>query len=185
MSEDHLEERLTGFLSSQEIQESDQPKLLTSVIIGLVVALLLVLVILTTALLCVRKSYHRKLRAIKAGKEARKSPTQVMTSAVAIPGTNMYNTERANPMLDLYTNDLELENLSSSDLDYVSLNSLDKNAVDLDTDSKETKKPLPHNSPELDPEPLSVVLAGRQVGTSGHQQRDLSFTNPSLDTTDL
>lgn len=43
--------------SSQESQESDQPKLLTSVIIGLVVALVLVLVIMTTALLCVRKRY--------------------------------------------------------------------------------------------------------------------------------
>ncbi|XP_076429495.1 cadherin-related family member 2 [Peromyscus maniculatus bairdii] len=172
-------------VSSQDSQESDQPKLLTSVIIGLVVALLLVLVILTTALVCVRKSYHRKLRAMKAGKEARKTPVEAMTSTVAIPGTNMYNTERANPMLDLSTNDLGLESHSSSDLDYVSLNSLDKNAVDLDTDIKEIKKPLPHNSPELDPEPLSAVLSGRQVGTSGHQQKDLSFTNPSLDTIDL
>lgn len=43
--------------SSQESQESDQPKLLTSVIIGLGVALVLVLVILITALVCVRKRY--------------------------------------------------------------------------------------------------------------------------------
>lgn len=39
-------------------------------------------------------SYHRKLRAMKAGKEARKTPVEAMTSTVAIPGTNMYNTER-------------------------------------------------------------------------------------------
>ncbi|OBS65461.1 hypothetical protein A6R68_05980 [Neotoma lepida] len=172
-------------VGSQESQESDQPKLLTSVIIGLVVALLLVLVILITALLCVRKSYHRKLRAMKAGKEARKTPIEATTSTAAIPGTNMYTTERANPMLDLPTKDLGLESFSSNDLDNVSLNSLDKNAVDLDMDSKEIKKPLPHNSPELDPEPLSAVLSGRRAGTSGQQQRDLSFTNPGLDTTDL
>lgn len=43
--------------SSQESQESDQPKLLTSVIIGLGVAMVLVLVILITALVCVRKRY--------------------------------------------------------------------------------------------------------------------------------
>ncbi|XP_035298870.1 cadherin-related family member 2 [Cricetulus griseus] len=172
-------------VSSQEIQESDQPKLLTSVIIGLVVALLLVLVILITALLCVRKSYHRKLQAMKAGKEARKTPIEATNSTAAIPGTNMYNTDRANPMLDLPTKDLGLECLSSSDLDNVSLNSLDKNAVDLDTDSKKIKKPLPHNSPKQEPEPLSAVLSGRHVGTSGPKQRDLSFTNPGLDTTDL
>lgn len=41
--------------SSQEGQESDQPKLLTSVIIGLVVSLVLVLVIMTTAIVCLRK----------------------------------------------------------------------------------------------------------------------------------
>ncbi|XP_041515884.1 cadherin-related family member 2 isoform X1 [Microtus oregoni] len=173
-------------VSSQESQESDQPKLLTSVIIGLGVAMVLVLVILITALLCVRKSYQRKLQAMKAGKEARKTPIEAMTSSAAnIPGTNMFNTERANPMLDLPTKDLGLEYLSSGDLDNVSLNSLDKNAVDLDTDSKEVKKPLPHNSPEPDPEPLSAVLSGRPVSTGKQQKRDLSFTNPGLDTVDL
>ncbi|XP_021483506.1 cadherin-related family member 2 [Meriones unguiculatus] len=172
-------------VSSQESQESDQPKLLTSVIIGLVVALLLVLVIMTTALLCVRKSYHRKLRAMKAGKEARKTPTEAATSAAAIPGTNVYNTERANPVLDLSTKDLGLEYLSSSDLDYDSLNSLDENSVDVETDSKEFKKSLPHAAHEPDPEPLTAVLPGRMAGASGQQQRDVSFTNPGLDTTDL
>ncbi|XP_051027697.1 cadherin-related family member 2 [Acomys russatus] len=169
-------------VSSQESQESDQPKLLTSVIIGLVVALVLVLVIMATALLCVRKSYHRKLQAMKAGKEARKTPTEATTSTAAIPGTNMYNTERANPVLDLSTKDLGLEYLSSSDLDSNSLNSLDENSVDLDKDSKELKKTLPHNPSEPDPEPLSAVLSGRPAGGSGQQ---LSFTNHGLDTTDL
>ncbi|XP_040611943.1 cadherin-related family member 2 isoform X2 [Mesocricetus auratus] len=172
-------------VSSQETQESDQPKLLTSVIIGLVVALVLVLVIFITAILCMRKSYHRKLLAMKAGKEARKTPTEAVTSTAALPGTNVYNTDRANPMLDLPTKDLGLECLSSGDLDNVSLNSLDKNAVDLDADSKKIKKPLPHNSPKPDPEPLSAVLSGRHSGTSGPEQRDLSFTNPGLDTSDL
>nr|XP_045009259.1 cadherin-related family member 2 isoform X2 [Jaculus jaculus] len=168
-------------VGSQESQESDQPKMLTSVIIGLAVALLLVLVIMTVALVCVRKSYHRKLRAMKAGKEARNTAAGVTPLAPAIPGTNLYNTERANPMLNLPTKDLGLEYLSSSsDLDYVSLNSLDDNSVDLDKDSPETKEsagPL-----ELEPEPLSVVLSGRQKDTNG---QSLAFTNPGLDTTDL
>lgn len=43
------------FQGSQESQESDLPKLLSSVIIGLGVALLLVIVIMTMALVCTRK----------------------------------------------------------------------------------------------------------------------------------
>lgn len=173
-------------VSSQETQEFNQTQLLTNVIIGLVVALVLVLVIMITALVCFRKSYHRKLRAMKAGKEARKTPIETTTPAAAIPGTNVYNTDRANPMLDLPTKDLGLECHSSSDLDYHSLNSLDENSVDLDTDSKEFKrKDLLHNPPESDSEPLTAALSGRSAGTSGQQQRELSFTNPGLDTTDL
>ena len=39
-------------------------------------------------------SYHRKLRAMKASKEARKTAAGVMPPVSAIPGTNVYNTER-------------------------------------------------------------------------------------------
>lgn len=45
-------------------------------------------------LLLVLHSYHRKLRAMKAAKEARRTAAGVMPSASAIPGTNMYTTER-------------------------------------------------------------------------------------------
>nr|XP_018883422.2 cadherin-related family member 2 [Gorilla gorilla gorilla] len=173
-------------LGSQESQESDLSKQLISVIIGLGVALLLVLVIMTTAFVCVRKSYNRKLRAMKAAKEARKTAAGVMPSAPAIPGTNMYNTERANPMLNLPNKDLGLEYLSpSNDLDSISVNSLDDNSVDVDKNSQEIKEHRPpHTPPEPDPEPLSVVLLGRQAGTSG-QLEGPSYTNAGLDTTDL
>lgn len=173
-------------VSSQENQEPDQQKLLTSVIIGLVVSLVLVLMIMITALVCLRKSYNRKLRAMKAGKEARKTPIETTAPTAAIPGTNMYNTDRANPVLDLPTKDLGFECHSSSDLDYDSLNSLDENSVDLDMDSKEFKrKDLPGDPPEPDPEPLTAVISGRSAGASEQQKKNLSFTNPGLDTTDL
>ncbi|KAL2778492.1 cadherin-related family member 2 precursor [Daubentonia madagascariensis] len=171
-------------LGSQESEEPDLPNLLISVIIALGVALLLALVIMTVALVCVRKSYHRKLRAMKAAKEARKTAVGVMPSGLAIPGTNMYNTERANPMLNLPTNDLGLEYFSTGDLDDISLNSLDDNSVDLDKNHQEVKEKPQQSQQGPAPEPLSVVLSGRQVGT-GMQQQELSFTNASLDTTDL
>nr|XP_058138622.1 cadherin-related family member 2 isoform X2 [Dasypus novemcinctus] len=172
-------------VGSEEPQESDLPKLLLSVIIGLGVALLLALGVMVTALVCTRKSYHRKLRAMKAAKEARKTTVGVMPTGPAIPGTNVYNTERANPMLNVPTQDMGFEALSSSsDLDYVSLNSLDDNYVDVDQNKQESKaKPL-RSPPTLDPEPLSVVLSGRQAGT-GRQQEELCFTNAALDPTPL
>ncbi|XP_032127702.1 cadherin-related family member 2 [Sapajus apella] len=174
-------------LGTQESQESDPLNQLISVIIGLGVALLLVLVIMTTAFVCVRKSYNRKIRAMKAAKEARKTAAGVMPSALPIPGTNMYNTERANPMLNLPNKDLGLEYLSSSsDLDYVSLNSLDDNSVDVDKNSQEIKE-MCHRPPPLgpDPEPLTVVLSGCQADVSRQQLEELSYTNAGLDTTDL
>ncbi|XP_069332256.1 cadherin-related family member 2 isoform X1 [Eulemur rufifrons] len=180
-------------LGSQESQESDLPNVLISVIIALGVALLLALVIMTVALLCMRKSYHRKLRATNAAKEARKTAAGVMPSGPAIPGTNIYNTERANPMLNLPTNDLDLEYFSTGNLDDISLNSLDDNSVDLDKKHREMKARCPPLSPQEElhsqqgpaPEPLSVVLAGRQAGVGTRQQQESSFTNAGLDTTDL
>ncbi|XP_048190344.1 cadherin-related family member 2 [Perognathus longimembris pacificus] len=171
-------------LGSQESVESDQPQVLSSAIIGLAVALVLVLVIMIVTLVCVRKSYHRKLRAIKAGNEARRAAVGEAPSAPTIPGTNVYNAERANPMLGLPTKELEYVS-SSSDQDYVSLNSLDENSVDLDKDKQDAKKQPQHSPPELDPEPLSVVLAERKVGTNGPQQEVMCFNNAGLDTTDL
>uniref|UniRef100_A0A452S8S6 Cadherin domain-containing protein n=1 Tax=Ursus americanus TaxID=9643 RepID=A0A452S8S6_URSAM len=171
-------------LGSQESQESDLPKLLIGVTTGLGVALLLVIVLMTTALLCTRKSYHRKLRAVKAAKEARKTAAGVMPLASAIPGTNMYTTERANPMLNLPTKDLNFESQSSSsDLDHMSLNSLDDNSVDLEKDKEITKNEPLHSPMELDTEPLGVVLSGRKMDRGG--QHALPFTNAGLDTTDL
>ncbi|XP_023572360.1 cadherin-related family member 2 isoform X2 [Octodon degus] len=172
-------------LGSQGDQESDQPKLLTSAVIGLTVALVLVLVVMIVALVCVQKSNNRKLRAMKASKEAQKTAAGVVPSAPAMPGTNMYNTERANPMLNLPIEGLEYL-ASSSELDHVSLNSLDDNSVDLDRNSQETKESL--NSvpaPHPEPEPLKAVLSGRKADPRGQQREGLSFINTSLDTTDL
>ncbi|XP_037679036.1 cadherin-related family member 2 isoform X2 [Choloepus didactylus] len=171
-------------LGSQESQESDEPKLLFSIIIGLGVALLLVLAVMITALVCTRKSYQRKLRAMKAAKEAQRTAAGVMPSVSAIPGTNVYNAERANPMLGLPTNNLDFESLSpSGDLDHVSLNSLDENSVDLDQDKQDIKKKPLRSKLEPDPESLDVVLSRRQVGAGG-RKKELSFTNAALDTKD-
>ncbi|XP_059864315.1 cadherin-related family member 2 [Delphinus delphis] len=173
-------------LGSQGSQESELPDTLHNAIIGLGVALLLVIVIMTTVLVCTQKSYHRKLRAMKASKEARKTAAGVMPPVSAIPGTNVYNTERANPVLNLPTKDLGFESQSSSsDLDHVSLNSLDDNSVDLENSRQEIKNEPLHSLMEPDPEPLNRVLSGMKVGTRGQQKEELAFTNTGLNTTDV
>ncbi|XP_059775641.1 cadherin-related family member 2 isoform X3 [Balaenoptera ricei] len=173
-------------LGSQDVQESELPDTLRNTIIGLGVALLLVIVIMTTVLVCTQKSYHRKLRAMKASKEARKTAAGVMPPVSAIPGTNVYNTERANPVLNLPTKDLGFESQSSSsDLDHISLNSLDDNSVDLENSRQEIKKEPLHSLMGPDPEPLNRVLSEMKAGTHGQQKEELAFTNPGLNTTDL
>ncbi|KAG8513091.1 Cadherin-related family member 2 [Galemys pyrenaicus] len=117
-------------VGSEERQESNLLQVLSSVIIGLGIALLLVIVIMAVSLMCVRKrycshtpvspNYERKLRATKAAKEARNTVMGIIPSVSAIPGTNMYTAEKANPMLNLHTKDLGFESQSSSsDLDHV------------------------------------------------------------------
>ncbi|XP_069447847.1 cadherin-related family member 2 isoform X1 [Ovis canadensis] len=171
-------------LGSQESQESESPDTLRNVTIGLGVALLLVIVIFSTIIMCTQKSYQRKLRAVKAAKEARKTAVGVMPPGSAIPGTNVYNTERANPMLNLPAKDLGFESQSSSsDLDHISINSLDDNSVDLENRTQEIKKE-PLNGPMgPDPEPWNSELSGRKAGSE--QKEELAFTNLGLDTTDL
>ncbi|XP_057584441.1 cadherin-related family member 2 [Hippopotamus amphibius kiboko] len=173
-------------LGSQESQQSELSDTLRNAVIGLGVALLLVIVVMAMVIVCTQKSYHRKLRAMKAAKEARKTAAGVLPAVSAIPGTNVYNTERANPMLNLPTKDLGFESQSSSsDLDHVSLNSLDDNSVDLENGRQEIKKESLHSPMGPDPEPLNQVLSGWEVGTRGQQKEELAFTNTGLDTTDL
>uniref|UniRef100_A0A8D0YNH4 Cadherin-related family member 2 n=1 Tax=Sus scrofa TaxID=9823 RepID=A0A8D0YNH4_PIG len=141
-------------LGSQESQESELPNTLRNVVIGLGVALVLVIVIMTMILVCVQKSYRRKLRAMKAAKEAQKTAVGVMPPVSAIPGTNVYNTERANPMLNLPTKDLGFESQSSSS--HLIL------ALALHLPSLFPQKEALCSLKEQDPEPLSRVLSARK-----------------------
>ncbi|KAJ6667795.1 hypothetical protein lerEdw1_016116 [Lerista edwardsae] len=167
---------------------------------GLVVAMLLIFIVMILILVSVRKSYRRKLKAMKALNVASKFPENAVQQGPAIPGTNIYSTERANPVLGFsldHTLDLGFEDKSSSEV--ASLNSLDENTVDtpesglaapaLKQDGTEARcqtsiweEPLKaalenryHNKVEDKPEQLQHPEAGTSF----------AFDNPSLDTTDL
>ncbi|XP_031809591.1 cadherin-related family member 2 [Sarcophilus harrisii] len=176
--------------SGEEIKQ-DKDKEFLSIIAGLGGALILLIIIMVVSLVCTRKSYKRKLRAVKARKEAMKTNEILTSQTLAIPGTNLFNAEKANPMLNFSSMDLGFESLSSRNEDDVaSINSLDENKVDTDVDIvmdmdlvKEHKE-----KPELtDTEPLTTVL---KAGKDKNQEKDklvlkLGEVNMALDTTDL
>ncbi|KAH0629899.1 hypothetical protein JD844_012375 [Phrynosoma platyrhinos] len=105
--------------------------MLFGVIAGLAGFVLLLLLITTMTVICMRKSHLRKLKALKALKVASMFVTSPIQQGPAIPGTNQYNKEGANPVLGFTfdpTMDLGFEENPSFEV--ASLNSLDVNMVD-------------------------------------------------------
>ncbi|XP_038627476.1 cadherin-related family member 2 [Tachyglossus aculeatus] len=178
-------------IGSGEKETANKEKQLISTTVGLSVAVVLLIVIMTVALVCTRNSYRRQLNAVKAAKEANGGISGATQPGLTIPGTNLYNKEGANPVLNLPAEDLSFsESLASHD--NVSLNSLDENLVgSQDGSSPRQKSDGADSGLGLggQEEPLVMVLEGRTPRNSkpGAKPEPLqtSFTNPSLDTTDL
>ncbi|KAG8439376.1 hypothetical protein GDO86_005547 [Hymenochirus boettgeri] len=158
---------------------------LFAVIAGLAGALVLILLIMITALVCMRKSHKRKLRAVNALRVAKALPAEAAQGLEAIPGTNKFNSDRTNPMLNLDINpiiDLGFEE-NSSISDSVSVNSIDDNMVarigvhfsDLQ-ESQDTSMPYEKEDSQANQEPLAAALNDR-IKTS--------YSNTALNTTDL
>eukprot|EP00062_Callorhinchus_milii_P020306 gi/632975810/ref/XP_007904435.1/ PREDICTED: cadherin-related family member 2 [Callorhinchus milii] len=97
------------------------------VIGGLVGALVLLLCIMITALVCSRKSYKRKIKSVTAMNTARSIPVQ---SGPAVPGTNKYMLDGANPVWNT-TIDTSDHGFDEETSDRASVNSLDENVVDI------------------------------------------------------
>ncbi|XP_044517576.1 cadherin-related family member 2 [Gracilinanus agilis] len=175
--------------SGEEIKQ-DKEKELLSIIVGLGIALIILIIIMTTSLVCTRKSYKRKLRAVKAAKEAKKASAGLNRQGPVIPGTNLFNSEKANPMLNMSSMDLDFESFSPHNEDDVaSINSLDENKVnadvnmimDMDTDLQKDHKE------KGAAEPLTMVLESGKGKNQGKDKIKLKFgeVNAALDTTDL
>ncbi|XP_053179520.1 cadherin-related family member 2 [Scomber japonicus] len=165
-------------------------------LLGMVGGLIIVLVVLTTSLVCTRRNYRRKLKAAKAMNSA-SHPDDNQKSGPVVPGTNKYTMEGANPVLNLMYDTAMVLDLDeeSSDVDKVSLNSLDYS----DDISMPVKDPLTimvrlhYNSSSFEEEeedesveyaePLSAALAQRGQKNAGNVH--VGFVNPAFSTTDL
>ncbi|CAH2277390.1 cadherin-related family member 2 [Pelobates cultripes] len=154
------------------------------VIAGLAGAILLIVVIFITALCCMRKSHNRKLRAIKASKIAKTLPGEVVQGAEVIPGTNMFNSERSNPMLNVDLGpiiDLGFDE-NSSISDSISVDSLyhhiqNQGDPSMPQESQEAAIAPAVSNDTLDGnEPLALAITDRI---------NKAYDNVALDTTDL
>ncbi|XP_037531305.1 cadherin-related family member 2 [Nematolebias whitei] len=160
------------------------------ILLGVVAGLIIVLLVLTTSLMCTRRNYRRKLKASKAMNTASMVNSNNQKGGAVVPGTNKYTMEGANPVLNLHidtTVALDLDG-ESSDMDKVSLNSLDDhydtNSNDTNYDMQRIKEEEEDDGPPEYNEPLSAALA--QVGPKKTAKTsNVGFTNPIFDTTDL
>ncbi|XP_043925627.1 cadherin-related family member 2-like [Protopterus annectens] len=126
---------------------------------------------------------------MSAMKTAKEMNVKQLTSAQVVPGTNIYTTTGANPMLDMnidLSTDLGYEEESNTD-DRTSLNSLDENNLDM------TEKPQKTSSNMIldmnirsdnDEEPLTAALAERDKNKKP-EESDHVLINPAFNTTDL
>ncbi|KAF7664411.1 hypothetical protein LDENG_00178890 [Lucifuga dentata] len=168
-----------------------EPNIVMYVLLGMVGGFIIVLMVLTTSLVCTRRNYRRKLKAAKAMNSAAMVASENQQSGPVVPGTNKYTIEGANPVLNLNIDTAMVLGLDeeSSDVDRVSINSLDYND-DMTVSVKDTR-PIMVTEAEgknLGPseyiEPLGAALAQRGMKKKPDSNQS-AFSNPALSTTDL
>ncbi|TSK87405.1 Cadherin-related family member 2 [Bagarius yarrelli] len=180
---------LTGILGNAGTDKENNTVLF--IMVGLVAGLAIVLIVTTTSMVCIRKKYKTKLKAAKAMNTAAMAANEYQKDGPVVPGTNKYTREGANPVLNLNidaSTDLGFDEEASS-ADRESLNSLDYN-MDASGAEKDTMPMMIIEEEEENGddssyiEPLGAALAqrGRKKNSAGPI---MTFSNPSLDTTDL
>ncbi|KAJ3580680.1 hypothetical protein NHX12_034266 [Muraenolepis orangiensis] len=136
------------------------PDTVRYVLLGLVGGLIIVLTVLTTSLVCTRRSYRTKLKAAKAMKSTKMEATDNHGGPV-VPGTNKYTMEGANPVLNLKIDtDLGFDEENST-VDRDSVNSFD-DGMSLHSEMDRTMMVIQEEDEEsIHIEPLGAALAQR------------------------
>ncbi|KAF1421857.1 Cadherin-related family member 2, partial [Spheniscus magellanicus] len=152
---------------------------LIGIIAGLAVFLLIFILIMTLVVVLTTRSYKRKLSAMKALKVATTFSPAMAQQGAGIPGTNQYNAEGANPMLNLSldpSHDLGFHEDSSS---VASVNSLDENTVNAPEDNN--LKAMQGKAQLTDPTDKEVLVAALNL----KDPTKTAYINTTFTTTDL
>ncbi|NXD95393.1 CDHR2 protein, partial [Chaetorhynchus papuensis] len=152
---------------------------LIGIIAGLAAFLLLFILIMTLVLVLTTRSYKRKLSAMKALKVATTFNPATAQQGAGIPGTNQYNAEGANPMLNHPldpSNDLGFHEDSIS---VTSMNSLDENTVNAPADDNFEVKQV--KTRPTDPTDKEVLVAALNL----KEPTKTAYLNTTFTTTDL
>ncbi|XP_068596706.1 cadherin-related family member 2 [Brachionichthys hirsutus] len=157
------------------------------ILLGMMAGLVVLLVILTTSMMCTHRKYKRKLKAAKAMNTASMVTPDKGKSGPVVPGTNKYTMEGANPVLNLNIDTamaLDMDD-RSTDSDKISLNSLDYS--DDMTIPENGSKPDAVKDEDIPPEytePLGAALAQRDQKKVTVNPL-MAYNNPGFSTTDL
>ncbi|NWY47955.1 CDHR2 protein, partial [Sylvia atricapilla] len=152
---------------------------LIGVIAGLAAFLLIFILIMTLVFVLTTRSYKRKLNAMKALKVATTFNPVTAQQGAGIPGTNQYNAEGANPMLNLPLDPSHDLGFHEDSISVTSMNSLDENTVNAPADDNfevEQVKMQP-----TDPTDKEVLVAALNL----KEPTKIAYINNTFTTTDL
>ncbi|NXN89469.1 CDHR2 protein, partial [Bombycilla garrulus] len=152
---------------------------LIGIIAGLAAFLLIFILIMALVLVLTTRSYKRKLTAMKALKVATTFNPATVQQGAGIPGTNQYNAEGANPMLNQPLDPSHDLGFHEDSISVTSTNSLDENTVNAPADyNSEDKQVKTHPT---DPSDKEVLVAALDLKDSPK----IAYLNTTFTTTDL
>ncbi|NXR75164.1 CDHR2 protein, partial [Pycnonotus jocosus] len=152
---------------------------LIGIIAGLAAFLLIFILIMTLVLVLTTRSYKRKLNAMKALKAATTFNPVTVQQGAGIPGTNQYNAEGANPMLNHPLDPSHDLGFHEDSISVTSMNSLDENTVNAPADDNfEVKQVKMQPTDSTDKEALVAALDLKEP-------TKVAYLNTTFTTTDL
>ncbi|XP_050167890.1 cadherin-related family member 2 [Myiozetetes cayanensis] len=162
-----------------EVTKPTRDTELIGIIAGLAAFLLIFILIMTLVLVLTTRSYKRKLSAMKALKVATTFNPATAQQGAGIPGTNQYNAEGANPILNHPLDPSHDLGFHEDSISVTSMNSLDENTVNAPADDDfEVKQVKVQPTDATDKEVLVAALNLKEPTKT-------VYINTTFTTTDL
>ncbi|NXP27539.1 CDHR2 protein, partial [Scytalopus superciliaris] len=162
-----------------EVTKPTRETELIGIVAGLAAFLLLFILIMTLVLVLTTRSYKRKLSAMKALKVATTFNPATAQQGAGIPGTNQYNAEGANPILNRPLDPSHDLGFHEDSISVTSMNSLDENTVNAPADDNfEVEQVKVRPTDPTDKEALVAALNLKEPTKT-------AYLNTTFTTTDL